>query len=118
MKREAPPRRQPTLTRPGSGAGNPMVGIDWNRGTPPRSVHGRLLLLVATPGKGNHDIAEDNRPGIYIGHWKHQEGWFPVRVWGMNEANARSPLNVMFWAELDGPPGVELRALTENHISG
>ncbi len=95
-----------------------MAGIDWKPGRPPESMHGRLLLLVATPGNRTFDIAEDNRPAIYIGHWRPEEGWFPARVWGMYEGTPRSPLNVTHWAELGGPPGVELRALTESQIKG
>jgi len=96
-----------------------MAGIKWNRGEPPETERGKRLLLIASPMNRNYDAAADNRPDIYIGHYGHAEDrYVPARVWGMSANEARPPLAIMYWAEIDPPPGIELRELTISNHKG
>ena len=65
----------------------------------------------------NYNAADGNRPDIFIGHYGAAESAFvPARVSGMSEDLARPPLDVTYWAEINRPDGVELRALTVRRI--
>jgi hypothetical protein len=98
-----------------------MGTIKWNPGTPPRPLEGKRLLLIAHPTGITHDAVEDNRPDIYLGHYRDGHGenvYVPARVWGMQAKEARPALDVKYWAEIDLPPDVELRLLTRSDIEG
>jgi hypothetical protein len=98
---------------------NSMAGIKWNSGRPPESQRGKRLLLIASPTGVNFDLAADNRPDIYIGHFGEAEGdYVPARIWGMSENEGRHGLQIRYWAEIDLPPGVELRELTVSDLKG
>jgi hypothetical protein len=89
------------------------MSIKWNKGEPPKVEQGKRLLLIAHPTGVNYDVAADNRPGIYIGHFGYAEdGYVPARIWGMSANEARPALDVKYWAEIDLPADVELRELT------
>jgi hypothetical protein len=96
-----------------------MSKIKWHHGAPPQSARGRRLLVIGLPMGRNYDAADGNRPDIFIGHYGTAESAFvPARVSGMSEDLARPPLDVKYWAEINLPDGVELRALTVRHIKG
>lgn len=77
------------------------------------------MLLIATPTGVNFDVAEDNRPSIYIGHFgEANDDYVPARIWGMSEGEARPSLKIRYWAEIDLPLGVELRELTVSDLKG
>jgi hypothetical protein len=96
-----------------------MTGIVWKRGRPPETQRGKRLLLIASPTGVTFDANADNRPDIYIGHFGEGAGdYVPATVWGMAANDARPPLDVKYWAEIDLLYGVELRALTNSDIKG
>jgi hypothetical protein len=96
-----------------------MAGINWNSGPPPETQVRNRLLLIASPIGVNFDAAADNRPDIYIGHFGHAEdGYVPARIVGMSANEARHALDVKYWAEIELPPGVELRSLTIDDLKG
>lgn len=95
-----------------------MPGLKWNAGEPPESQRGKRLLLIASPMGGTFDIAEDNRPSIYIGHFLENRRYAPARIWGMPENDPRPDLDVKYWAEINLPAGVELRALSDRDFLG
>ena len=96
-----------------------MSKIEWHHGAPPESARGRRLLIIGLPMGRNYDAADDNRPDIFIGHYGNAEDAFvPARVSGMSEDDPRPPLDAKYWAEINLPGGVELRALTTRHIKG
>jgi hypothetical protein len=96
-----------------------MAGIKWNVGQPPETQRGKRLLLIASPTGVNFDAAADNRPDLYIGHYgKATDGLVLARVRGMPANDARPALDVEYWAEIDLPPGVELRSLTISDFEG
>jgi hypothetical protein len=93
--------------------------IKWNKGQPPKAEQGKRLLLIACPTGVNYDVAADNRPSIYIGHFGHAaDSYVPARIWGMSANEARPDLDVKYWAELDLPVDVELRELTVDDHTG
>ena len=97
-----------------------MAGIRWNEGQPPETQRGKCLLLIASPLGGNYDVGADNRPDICVGHFHAEDEPRPVpaRFLGMSANHARPELNVRYWAEIDLPAGVELRALTVDDLKG
>jgi hypothetical protein len=42
----------------------------------------------------------------------------PARISGMSEDQARPDLNVLYWADIDLPEGVELSPLKDRHLKG
>jgi hypothetical protein len=97
-----------------------MAGIQWNEGRPPEAQRGKRLLLIASPTNVNFDSATDNRPDICVGHFHAADvpNPVPARFSGMSASEARPELNVHCWAEIDLPPGAELRALTVDDLKG
>jgi hypothetical protein len=97
-----------------------MAGIKWNKGRPPETQRDKRLLLIASPLGGNFDTADDNRPDICVGHFHaaDEPNPVPARFSGMSANHARPDLNVRYWAELNLPPGVELRELTVDDLKG
>jgi hypothetical protein len=82
-----------------------MAGINWHAGQPPASQQGNRLLLIAFPDSGPYDIAADNRPEIYIGHYGHgEDGYVPARISGMSASEPRPKLHVKFGRKLICPP--------------
>jgi hypothetical protein len=89
------------------------------KGPLPASTNGERLLLIATSTNVNLDASADNRPDVYVGHYSYaSDGFVPIRVQGMSPNNSRPELKVEYWAEIDLPPGVELRALTTSDFRG
>ena len=96
-----------------------MSRIEWKKGFPPASMKGERLLLIATPTNVNFDAAADNRPDVYVGHYSYaNDGFVPIRSAGNEPEQPRPELKVKFWAEIDLPTGVELRALTTSDFRG
>ena len=96
-----------------------MADIKWKKGEPPETQRGNRLLLIATPTGGNYDVAADNRPDIFIGHYGYAEDrYVPARISGMSANDARPALDVKYWAKIDLPDGVKLRTLTESDLRG
>lgn len=97
-----------------------MAGIKWNAGRPPETQRGKRLLLISSPTNVNFDAAADNRPDICVGHFHADDEPYPVpaRFRSMSANEPRPALDVYYWAEIDLPPGVELRELTVSDLKG
>jgi hypothetical protein len=94
-----------------------MAAIEWHHGAPPDAMRGKRLLIIGYPM--NRNYFDDNRPDIVIGHFHETEGTFvPARISGMSEDQARPDLNVLYWADIDLPEGVELSPLKDRHLKG
>jgi hypothetical protein len=96
-----------------------MPQLTWHPGTPPDSYRDRRLLLIAHPRGGTHDAAANNRPDLYVGHFNSSlDAFVPATGRGMNASVPRPRLTVLHWAEIDLPPGFELRELTDDDFKG
>jgi hypothetical protein len=96
------------------------MGIQWDEGMPPETQRCKRMLLIALPANVNFDIAADNRPDICVGHF-HRAGNpnpVPARYPGATGNHPRPKLLVLYWAEMDLPPDVELRELTYIDLEG
>jgi hypothetical protein len=94
-----------------------MARIIWHEGRPPEEHRDRRLLLIANHLGGAFDVAEDNRPDLYVGHFLESGNVVPTRIRGMSASDAPE-LKVLYWAEIDLPPGIELRDLTIEDFKG
>jgi len=97
-----------------------MARIKWIEGRPPETQRGKRLLLIASPTYVNFDAAADNRPDVCVGHFHagDEPNPVPARFSGVSASDTRPELNVRYWAEIDLPPGVELRVLTIDDLKG
>jgi len=96
-----------------------VAEITWIAGNPPQHPPGKLFLLIASPLGGNFDVQADNRPAVYVGHYRPNEPRpVPARVWGMSANKSRPDLDVLYWAEIDLPSGLEIRDLTQDDLFG
>ncbi len=96
-----------------------MAGIRWNPGPPPATKQGERLLLIASPLGRNFDAQADNRPAMYIGHFREGEpNPVSTRIWGMSENEARPELNVLYWADVETDLPMEIRALAQDDLKG
>ena len=77
------------------------------------------MLVIGSATNINFDAADDGRPDIFIGHFHETEdASVPARISGMSEDQARPDLNVLYWAKIDLPEGVELSPLRKRHLKG
>jgi hypothetical protein len=68
---------------------------------------------------GLSDAAADNRPDLYVGHFHiGRQNFVPASSRGMSAGEVRPELEVLFWADIDLPPGLELRELTKDDLHG
>jgi hypothetical protein len=92
------------------------MGIEWKTGNPPKGLR---LLLIAQPTGVEYDVADDNRPDLYVGHYSDaKDGFVPAVGRGMSANTPRRELRVFYWAEVDLPESVQLRALTPSDFRG
>jgi hypothetical protein len=95
-----------------------MAGIEWHRGTPPEAMRKKRLLIIGYPTNRNWPAA---KPEIFIGHFgEGEDDYVPARIAGMSHNEARPPLDVRYWAELELtlPKGVELTPLGDADFKG
>ena len=93
-----------------------MSRIHWHRGKPP-AVLGAQRLLVVAHVRTQYDATEDPRPELFISHFsKGEDAPVSARVSGMPAH--RPPLKIEYWAEINLPEGVELKALTNVDFYG
>lgn len=89
--------------------------IRWHQGRPPRALakvgH---LLLIAYPNHGLSDPAEDPRPGLYVGRFSEADkAYVPASIAGISQSEALPALEVLYWADINLPDGVEVQRVTD-----
>jgi hypothetical protein len=86
-----------------------MAGIIWHKAAGESSIpKGRRLLLIATPLNMPHT---DLLPDVVVGHWHESLSAFVPAEIPYPREGARPELNVLLWAEIPAPEGVDLRPL-------
>ena len=94
-----------------------LAHLEWREGAPPRGERTTPMLVIGRPLGVPHDAAADNRPSLFLAHYRDQ-GLVPARVRGMNTKEARPTIAALFWAEIHPPASIELAPLTEDDRKG
>ncbi len=92
--------------------------IRWHQGRPPRALaKSARLLVIAYPSNRVHDGSGDDLPDLYISHFSEAEqAQVPARMAGVSQNERRLPLNVVYWADINLPDGVEVRLLEDSDL--
>ena len=91
--------------------------IKWERGEPTDQDEKKLYLIVGVPQGGPPNGRDIGKYDICVGHYRKKEtglpGFVRARMRDDSPDRAQNKLTVMFWSEIDLPPGAELRDLTD-----
>jgi hypothetical protein len=94
--------------------------IRWHQGRPPRALakSGRLLVIAHPSNRADYGL-EGALPDLYVGHFsKTEDAYVPASIAGMSQDEARPALNILYWADINLPDGVEVRRLTDGDAKG
>jgi hypothetical protein len=86
-----------------------MNRLAWRTGEPPKD---RRVLLIGMPKDSGPEIPQE--PEMVIGHWHHQhEDFVCASLAADRRVGAPPKFQVSYWAEIEPPPDIKLRPLTE-----